>query len=161
MSWSNWTAIAVGVLLAAFLFATRSNEFSLSKLFLPTSPVMHIGDVPIRVTIADTNDERIAGLSGKEGLDESEGLLFVFPSADYHAMWMKDMRFPIDIIWIGEDARVISVNENVSPDSFPRTFRPARPAKYAVETNAHFVKTFGIHEGEDARLPMEYLENPK
>ncbi len=123
-------------------------------IFSPGTPIIHIGEIPIQVKIVDTPDSRKQGLSGQEELPGVDGMLFVFDTSDYHEIWMKGMKFPIDIIWIDESLIVINVEEAVSPDTYPRKFRPTRPARYAVETNAQYADTFGITAGKKVRLPL-------
>lgn len=147
--------IPVGLL---FMFL-RSEDAGIGDLLSPGVPVMHIDDVPIRVEIADSMMERTTGLSGRESLDNVNGLLFIFPEPDHHAIWMKDMRFPIDIVWISEDLRVVDIDKNVSPDTYPELFRPQEPAKYVLETNARYVDTFGLQIGDSVRLPNQLLDN--
>jgi len=109
-------------------------------------PNVKIGDMAFNVTVADTVDERMKGLSGRKELSIHEGLLFVFDKPGIYPFWMKDMNFPIDIIWIGlkpggligaeEDFRVVYIKENASPKSYPETFTPNTPALYVLEVNA-------------------------
>ena len=80
--------------------------------------------------------DRMRGLSNREYLSYNEAMLFVFPDAGMHGIWMKDMRFPIDIIWLDEQQMVLTIESNVSPDSYPTVFNPVTPAKYVVEVNA-------------------------
>ena len=127
--------------------------------FLPSSPAMRIGEISFRVEIANTDAERMTGLSGRDALTGYDGLLFVFPESGYYTIWMKDMRFPIDIIWIDENLKVVHIDKNISPDTYPRVFRPIRPVKYIVETNVHFSDTFSLHEGQDVILPIKYLDD--
>lgn len=147
--------VPVGLL---FLYA-ENKDASIWDFFTPGEPVMRIGEIPIRVEIADTNSERVTGLSGRPKLEGIEGLLFVFPENDYHGIWMKDMHFPIDIIWISEDLEVVGIHKNISPRTYPEVFRPPEPAKYVVETNIHYVDTFGISVGQKVILPPKYLDN--
>jgi hypothetical protein len=151
-------SIVVAVLLGVFLWSTRDSGFSFKAIFFTATPVIHLGNVPVRIEVAETEAERTKGLSGRPDMGDVQGLLFIFPEADYHAMWMKDMKFAIDVIWISEDLEVVTINKNVRSDSFPKTFRPAKPAKYALETNAQFADTFGIREGMTVRIPAQYLE---
>ena len=153
-------AIFVAIPLVLVYMYTSSRGISFRDIFPPGTPVMQIGEIPVRVEILDSDEERVLGLSGRDALDEVDGLLFIFPEPEYHSIWMKDMNFPIDIIWIGEDLKVISIDKNVSPASYPKVFRPARPALYAVETNIHYSDTYGIRAGLDVRLPIEFL-SPK
>lgn len=145
--------------LGAIYLYTEHKDVPIRDFFLPGTPVMHIGEIPMRVQIANSDAERTQGLSGRDDLDDINGLLFVFPETDYHGIWMKDMNFPIDIIWIDEDLKVININKGVTPETYPRIYRPDRPARYVVETNIHYSDTFGISAGQTVRLPQNYLED--
>jgi uncharacterized membrane protein (UPF0127 family) len=135
-------------------------EYPILEFFFNGTPVMHFADIPVRVEIANSDEERKQGLSGRKEFGKKvNGLLFVFPETDYHKMWMKDMHFAIDIIWIGEDLKVINIEKNVSPETYPKTFRPDRPARYAVETETHYSDLFGIRAGMEVKLPPNYLEH--
>ena len=79
--------------------------------------VLYIDDVALQVTVADNKEERIKGLSGVSSLGDFEGKLFIFDESNYHGIWMKDMRIPIDILWFNEDLELVDYKENVSPDS--------------------------------------------
>lgn len=138
---------------------TNTRDIELRNILTPGTPIVHIGDITHRVEIANTDEELKKGLSGKKNLGKVDGMLFVFPETAFHQIWMKDMLFPIDIIWIGEDLTIINIERNVSPDSYPRNFRPDRPARYAIETKVHYSDTFGIRAGQVIILPQNYLEN--
>lgn len=86
----------------------------------------------IVVDIADSDEERIKGLSGRE----EQSMLFIFPNEDFHGIWMKDMLFPIDIIWIDKDLKIVHIEKNVSPDTYPEIFIPENKALYILETPA-------------------------
>jgi uncharacterized membrane protein (UPF0127 family) len=53
------------------------------------------------VELATTVIQQAKGLSGRTGLGENDGMLFLFNRPAIQSFWMKDMNFPIDIIWIG------------------------------------------------------------
>ena len=81
------------------------------------------GDAPSRVsidgrsfdvTVADEVDEWAQGLSGRPGLADDEGMLFLFPYAARRDFWMKDMQFAIDIIWL-RGGTVLGITRNVQP----------------------------------------------
>ncbi len=61
---------------------------------------------------------------------------------------MKDMRFPIDILWVGADRKVAEIRQNVPPDSYPESFCPNTDVSYVIELNAGEVAQSGISEGE-------------
>ena len=78
-------------------------------------PIITINGTPINVVLAETPAERVRGLSGRETLPQNEGMLFLFENTDYHAFWMKNMRFPIDIIWMDDDRVIVGIAEHVLP----------------------------------------------
>jgi hypothetical protein len=119
---------------------------------------IRIERTPIAVDIADTLDERIEGLSGRESLGESEGLLFIFEASGRHGIWMKDMNFPIDIIWVGDDLTVVDIKRNATPESFPTVFYPREDARYVVEVNALFTEIHDIQIGGQVTIPQSVLE---
>ena len=123
--------IAAGVFLIVILLLLQ-----FQKNFGTQRPraLLQIGEVEILADIAETPAARAQGLSGKEKIGEDEGMLFVFPKAGRYGFWMKDMRFPIDIVWIGEDMRVLSIVENVSLETFPHVFYPPAPVRFVLET---------------------------
>ena len=98
----------------------------------------------IELEIADTEESRTLGLSGREKLEEDTGLLFVFEKPGYWGFWMKDMNFPIDIIWLDQNFRIISIKSNVIPESYPEIFYPDALTSYVLEVNAGVVVKEGI-----------------
>jgi len=89
-----------------------------------------------KVEIADNDIERAKGLSGREFLAQGHGILFIFPQPGVYGFWMKDMNFSIDIVWLDEDLKVVGIEQNVGPETFPQTFYPPVHIKYVVEVNA-------------------------
>jgi uncharacterized membrane protein (UPF0127 family) len=92
------------------------------------------------------------GLSGRQSMPESAGLLFVFPKAGEHCFWMKDMHFPIDMIWLDANKKVVTVKADVQPDTYPQSFCPTQPARYVIEVNAGVAKKSRISEGSQLRF---------
>lgn len=115
--------------------------------------IVQVGGVKIFVKIADEPHERIQGLSGTESLGDFEGLLFAFDSSDRHGVWMKDMNYPIDIIWLNEEGVIVHIETRVSPRTYPKTFRPPVPARYVLEMNERMVESFNIRTGQQVILP--------
>lgn len=105
------------------------------------------------VEIVDTPEARTQGLSGRESIDEDEGMLFVFDATQSeNCLIMRDMLIPIDMIWLGEDKKVITVKRNATPESYPEVFCPEAPAKYALEIKANRAEEIGIKPGEKLRF---------
>jgi uncharacterized membrane protein (UPF0127 family) len=116
------------------------------------NPTLTIGDTKIAVEIADTEATRTRGLSGRASLAENTGLLFIFNRADYYGFWMEEMNFPIDIIWLDNNWRVVDITINALPQNFPTTYQPRAPARYVLEVNAGFITTHHITIGTQAVL---------
>jgi hypothetical protein len=119
---------------------------------LQTEKYVVIGEAQLKVAVADDNKERELGLSGQENLAENTGLLFYFDRSDYHGIWMKEMNFPIDIIWIGTNMQVVHLERNVTPDTYPKIFKPNQKARYILEVRSDFIKNEGIKIGDLATL---------
>ena len=100
------------------------------------SDILTIGQIEFEIEIAKTDEERSKGLSGRDYIPENFGLLFVFEKQDKYGIWMKDMKFAIDILWISEGGKVVSVEKNVLPETFPEVFYPISKARYVLELNA-------------------------
>lgn len=135
--------IVVIIILAVVLLISLS--FSFFKNEAPTSEypitrlkqkIIYINGRQLTVEIADEPHEQSRGLSGRKFLEENDGMLFIFPQPDKHSFWMKDMKFPLDIIWIDEKLTIVDMAKNLSPETFPATFSPSSPVKYVIEINA-------------------------
>lgn len=83
---------------------------------------------------ATTEQERALGLSHRQRLPVGSGLLFVFPEAGQYSFWMKDMYFPIDIIFI-RAGTVDSVAKNREPGDLT-PIPPVGPITHVFEVNA-------------------------
>lgn len=101
----------------------------------------------VKAEVADTSASREQGLSGRKGLGKTEGMLFVFPLAGRYGFWMKDMLFPIDIIWINENGVVVNVVENAKPEDYPTTYINQAPASYVLEIQANKAREYGVYLG--------------
>lgn len=114
----------------------------------------------VRAEVARTLAERRQGLSGREGLAEGTGVLFVFPMLDQHRIWMKDMRFSIDIVWIAGGV-IVDTHEHLpvpppgaDPASLPY-FNPRPQALLALELPAGTVAAHGLIHGRQVRIEFD------
>lgn len=92
----------------------------------------------IEIELAQTPAERTRGLSGRKSLAPDHGMLFIFEKSGIYGFWMPDMLFSIDILWIDEEKKIVHIEKNVSPDSYPKIFTPTVAAKYVLEVPAGF-----------------------
>ncbi len=109
---------------------------------------MVIKETPLSVFIADTETKREKGLGGRNELSDKNGMLFVYQKSGLYGIWMKDMHIPIDIMWVDESNRVISLQTNVATTTYPQVFYPEKNALYILETNAGFVEHNKIAKGD-------------
>lgn len=87
--------------------------------------------------VAQKYNDRILGLSDTCSLAEDEALLFAFDSIDNHGIWMKDMNYPIDIVWLDKNGNTVHALSEVSPETFPTAFAaPNNDACFVVELAA-------------------------
>jgi len=92
----------------------------------------------LTVEVVSNDEERALGLMFRDSLPADRGMLFLFESSGFHSIWMKNCRFPIDIVWLDENRRVVHLAENVPPcrqEPCP-TYAPLRRARYVLELNA-------------------------
>ena len=87
------------------------------------------------------DEDRQMGLMFRPSLPLDHGMLFIFEGPDFHGIWMKNCRFPIDILWLDEAHKVVHLDERVPPctardDKDCDVYRPLRKASYVVELNA-------------------------
>jgi uncharacterized membrane protein (UPF0127 family) len=120
--------------LAACLIAQRvpaSATPDVIPLALPSGKVLQV-----EVMVKD--EDRAMGLMFRPSLAEDRGMLFVFGETAFHGIWMKNCKFPIDILWLDEQRKVVHLAEAVPPckaEPCP-VYEPMRKAAYVVELNA-------------------------
>jgi uncharacterized protein len=107
-----------------------------------------IDDIEVKIDIADNDVLRTQGLSGRKSLKDGEGMFFIFDDPDFYRIWMKDMNFPIDIIFISADFKILSIENNISPDTYPQTFTSKEKSKYILEVNANFSSKNNFQVGD-------------
>jgi uncharacterized membrane protein (UPF0127 family) len=118
------------------------------------TPIVTIDDASFAVELAVTPQQRTQGLSGRPVLPPGTGMLFIFESADRYSFWMKDMRFPLDLVWISAECIVVDITEDVPPPAPGQavadlpTYRPSEPAQYVLEINSGEVESANIRLGD-------------
>jgi uncharacterized membrane protein (UPF0127 family) len=113
------------------LAAQAGSAPAVVPLTLPSGTVLQV-----EVMVKD--EDRAMGLMFRPSLPKDRGMLFLFERSDFHGIWMKNCRFPIDIVWLDEERKVVHVAEAVPPckaDPCP-VYNPLRRASYVLELNA-------------------------
>lgn len=116
---------------------------------------MILSNKRLNAMIADTPRKMTVGLMFRKPMKHNECMLFIFPDDGSHPIWMKNMRFSIDILWLDDKMRVVSIIESAKPLSgFDLTsYKSKKPSKYVVELNSGFVRENRIRIGDKARMP--------
>lgn len=132
--------------------------FFLAGFFLINQPVKNLEPANIKfvksagqivkVDMALTSADQALGLSGRESLKENEGMLFIFPQPGNYPFWMKDMNFPIDIIWLTEDFEVVYIKKDARPELFPESYGPEEDSKYVLEVVSGFSEKNNLQVGD-------------
>lgn len=140
--------LLLGLLIFGGFFILQDRSSLTSDDFVQTLPAIKIRGASIEVELAKTPEEQAQGLSGKTSLPENQGMLFLYDKPGLYSFWMKDMNFPIDIIWVDENYRIADITKNLSPDTFPQSFQPSKPAQYVLEVNTGFADRNNIRVGD-------------
>jgi hypothetical protein len=132
----------------------------LSNLLSPEKDIieMEISGKTFFVEVADEVSERNRGLSGRESLGENEGMLFVFEYPTVPVFWMKDMGFPIDIVWISE-SKIIGWVPNALPepgvqDENLSIYSPPQSVDMVLEFSAGTVSREGFRLGDSVLVQI-------
>ena len=137
---------------AIYVYQTYGDQ--IVATFVGEQPaLMYVKGLPIKVSIADEPAEHKQGLSGVKSLGEFEGKLFIYSKEGDYRMWMKDMFIPLDIIWINNDMKIVHIEENLTPDTYPDVFGSPVPARFVLEVNAFFAKNASIQIGDSVLIP--------
>ncbi len=105
-----------------------------------------------KVDIAETSYLRERGLSGRSSLLPDAGMFFVFNSPGRYGFWMKDMNFPIDVVWIDQNLKIIGFQKNLIPETYPNIFYPTQDVQYVLEISAGKSNEIGMRVGDSVKV---------
>ncbi len=111
----------------------------------------------VDTVIVHKKEDTEKGLMFQESLAENAGMLFLFPKDDRHNFWMKNMRFPIDILWLNGSRKITYIAHDVPPcDTDPcPTYGPALPTRYVLEVPAGFCAKNLIKSGDNVEFRVQ------
>ena len=139
-------AVIVGV--AGIL--SLPSDVKLESVEFPRGTVK-LDDVVLEVQIADTAPRKTRGLMFQDMLPFDQGMLFVWNESGTHSIWMLNMQFPLDIIWIDGNGTVVHIEKNIQPCktavetvTCPSYKSGSKESKYVLEVTAGFVDKFDI-----------------
>jgi uncharacterized protein len=123
--------------------------------FLKGAPTIVIANHNFKVTVADSQKEQEIGLSKTKSLTENQGMIFLFQKPDYYSFWMKNMGFPIDIIFINNDTIVSIENNAQAPKSNNENlivYTPTSPSDKVLEIQAGLAKKYNFKNGDKIKI---------
>jgi uncharacterized protein len=135
--------------------ATTSTDQSDWRIHYPVTIPLAIGSTTVLASVADTLPERIEGLSNTPYLPNGVVKLFAFGIEGQHSIWMQDMLYPLDILWVEKSGEIVHIEENVKPESYPNSYSSPTPAWYVIEANAGFVASSSIKIGDEVIVNTE------
>ncbi|MEM5804806.1 MAG: DUF192 domain-containing protein [Candidatus Aenigmatarchaeota archaeon] len=148
-------AIAAIVLAAAFLMILNKPSETIS--------VAIGGKASIAAEVAYTSEERERGLMHRSGLPEGSGMIFIFDKEGSYNFWMKNMRFPIDIIWVNQHCSVVFLTNGAPPCAAEpcKLYSADEPVKYVIEVPAGYAGRHGISAGDEAAFAWNGFRCPE
>ncbi|NTW27368.1 MAG: DUF192 domain-containing protein [Candidatus Moranbacteria bacterium] len=142
----------VALLLAGSLLAFLFGYLFIYQYSVAGNEVVSIKlhEKTFRAEVVTSQQAMAKGLGQRDDLCENCGMLFEFPKAAKHSFWMKDMRFPLDIIWITQ-GKIVYIEKNVQ-STFLETITPPENADMVLEINAGIVDQLGVKVGDVVKL---------
>lgn len=157
-------AIAAVIVMALIVGDTKSKAPSTPKPRAETACGPYRNDVSVKINgqlfkteIAKTAGEQAKGLGGRPCIKSNQAMLFAFAKPGQYRFWMKDMKFPIDILWIGADHKVAAQEINVEPSTYHSSAPffendPQHLAQFVLEIQANRSPALHVNLGTPVQL---------
>lgn len=133
------------IFLTLFLVGCFGND---NKVVLQTE----LGDIPIKVEVADTPELRRRGLMFRTKMPRDEGMLFDFQETREVAFWMRNTFIPLDMIFIDERGYIKHIHQNAIPQD-PTSIPSQHPVRFVLEINGGLSAQYGLKVGDQVRHP--------
>lgn len=130
------------LLLVAVLALLLSGASSRSR-----SNALNVNGNTFFVEKVSSNSDLARGLSGRSTIANNQAMLFDFKRPEKPCIWMKDMKFAIDIVWVDAQKKVVHLQKNVRPETYPAQFCPEELAQYVLEVRAGRAEEVGLGLG--------------
>ena len=101
----------------------------------------------INIEIADDDYSRQLGLMNRKGMEDNQGMIFIFDEERMQSFWMLNTLFSLDMIFINKENRIVTIQKNTTPlsqQSYPST----KPALFVLEVVGGFSDNYNIKEGD-------------
>lgn len=115
-------------------------------LYKASQPNLQIKGQIFHLEVVKTEKDKQIGLSKYKTFPQDKGMLFLFDKEGFYSFWMKDMKFPIDIIYI-KGNKITTIYGNV-PINNLKIYSPTQPSDKVLEINANLSKKYGFKTGD-------------
>ncbi len=146
--------VAAILALAMVIYGRGDRIMEMKSALIPSlHKKVTIHNVEFSAEIADTDAKRKRGLSGRQSLGEHQAMLFVFAAPGVYPFWMKNMHFPIDIIWI-RSGKIIGISKNLEPAGriVPPIHYPPSAVDHVLEVRAGIADRYFMAIGDTVDL---------
>ena len=111
-------------------------------------PVMEltVGFHRVEAEVAADQASRMQGLMHRRNMATNHGMLFVFPQANRHCMWMRNTLLPLSVAFLDEQGRILNI-EDMKPQT-ETNHCAAGPARFALEMNLGWFSSKGLRAGQ-------------
>lgn len=146
------------IIVVVFVFLMQNGKYgNLFVLQAKNHSIITIDNQVFSLLIAKTDKEKEIGLSSKNDLPSNTGMIFLFDTPGMYAFWMKDMKFPLDIIYIKGDKIVTIINNLQNPTPNNDTWQIVKPieaSNLVLEINAGLAKKYNFQIGDSVKLSL-------
>jgi uncharacterized membrane protein (UPF0127 family) len=142
--------LIVGLLILVTAIAFLDYNYQNKK-----TPQVTINNHIFNLAIAKTDTEKEIGLSKYKNIPQNFGMLFPFGKPDYYSFWMKNMKFPIDIIFIRNN-KIVTIFKNASPpksnNELLPIYRNQNLSDTVLEINTGFSDKYNFKTGDLVKI---------
>lgn len=155
--------IIFGICVLVFLlFQMQSSETLISN-----KPTLQLRTHTLLLEVVNTPETRLRGLGGHTPLSDKEGMFFLFNEPSIQTFWMKDMTFPIDIVWLsecsGDHAVVAGIEEKIDPQIGAKNFElklytSPQPVACVFEVRGGLMNAWGARVGDSVSFTSNLVK---
>lgn len=119
--------------------------------------IVVLGSAKLKTERVQTQSDLSKGLGGRPCIEADHAMLFEFSRPGQYYIWMKDMKFPIDVFYISPERKVVAIEKDLRPSTnpedsskkktYPGTVNKDTPALYVLEAKAGLADQYGIGLG--------------
>lgn len=116
----------------------------------------------VTAELATTPEQRQLGLMFREGINADQGMLLIFEEEDFFTIWMKNMTFPLDLLWLDQEKRIVHIECDVPPCRAEpcASYSPQIPGMYVLELQAGSVRENGLKLYDSLEFILPDLSRP-